>query len=54
MVMETNKLRESAANLVKSYPNDQEPCLTSQMVHLQAFLQTMDAVIVVKWTNGQL
>jgi len=39
--MQTDKLRDSAADLVKSYPNDLEPSLVSEIVHFQAFLKTM-------------
>lgn len=40
MTMQTDKLRESAANLVRSYPNNLEPCLVSEIVHFQGFLKT--------------
>lgn len=40
--MQTDKLQVSAADLVKSYPNNLEPCLVLEIVHLQAFLKTME------------
>ncbi|XP_076065259.1 uncharacterized protein LOC143039271 [Oratosquilla oratoria] len=40
MTRRTDKLRDSAANLVRSYPNDLEPCLVSEIMNLQSFLKT--------------
>ncbi|XP_076028442.1 uncharacterized protein LOC143017537 [Oratosquilla oratoria] len=35
MAMQTDKLRDFAANLVRSYLNDLGPCLVSEIVHFQ-------------------
>lgn len=41
--METEELRKSASNLVRTYPRDLESCLVSEMVHFQAFLHKIDS-----------